>query len=125
MIYTSHYMEEVEQICTRIAIIDHGRVIAEGSSEELKRLLKVGETISIDDIVLEESDLAAIHSLPHVLDLSYQGRTLMIRCTGSQHNLVRILAHLQAQEIAFGRVLSELPTLNDVFLEITGKQLRD
>lgn len=125
VIYTSHYMEEVEQICTRIAIIDHGRVIAEGSSEELKRLLKVGETISIDDIVLEESDLAAIHSLPHVLDLSYQGRTLMIRCTGSQHNLVRILAHLQAQEIAFGRVLSELPTLNDVFLEITGKQLRD
>ena len=125
VIYTSHYMEEVEQICTRIAIIDHGRVIAEGSSEELKRLLKVGETISIDDIVLEESDLAAIHSLPHVLNLSYQGRTLMIRCTGSQHNLVRILAHLQAQEIAFGRVLSELPTLNDVFLEITGKQLRD
>lgn len=125
VIYTSHYMEEVEQICTRIAIIDHGRVIAEGSSEELKSLLKVGETISIDDIVLEESDLAAIHSLPHVLDLSYQGRTLMIRCTGSQHNLVRILAHLQAQEIAFGRVLSELPTLNDVFLEITGKQLRD
>lgn len=125
VIYTSHYMEEVEQICTRIAIIDHGRVIAEGSSEELKSLIKVGETISIDDIVLEESDLAAIHSLPHVLDLSYQGRTLMIRCTGSQHNLVRILAHLQAQEIAFGRVLSELPTLNDVFLEITGKQLRD
>lgn len=125
VIYTSHYMEEVEQIFTRIAIIDHGRVIAEGSSEELKSLLKVGETISIDDIVLEESDLAAIHSLPHVLDLSYQGRTLMIRCTGSQHNLVRILAHLQAQEIAFGRVLSELPTLNDVFLEITGKQLRD
>ena len=117
VIYTSHYMEEVEQICTRIAIIDHGRVIAEGSSEELKSLLKVGETISIDDIVLEESDLAAIHSLPHVLDLSYQGRTLMIRCTGSQHNLVRILAHLQAQEIAFGRVLSELPTLNDVFLD--------
>ncbi len=125
VIYTSHYMEEVEQICTRIAIIDHGRVIAEDSSEELKSLIKVGETISIDDIVLEESDLAAIHSLPHVLDLSYQGRTLMIRCTGSQHNLVRILAHLQAQEIAFGRVLSELPTLNDVFLEITGKQLRD
>lgn len=125
VIYTSHYMEEVEQICTRIAIIDHGRVIAQGSSEELKGLLKVGETIRIDDIVLEESDLAAIHSLPHVLELTYHGRTLMIRCTGSQHNLVRILAHLQAQELAFGRVLSELPTLNDVFLEITGKQLRD
>ena len=125
VIYTSHYMEEVEQICTRIAIIDHGRVIAEGSSEALKELIKVGETITIDDIVLEEADLAMIHSLPHVLDLTYQGQTLVIRCTGSQHNLVRILAHLQEAGMTFGRVLSELPTLNDVFLEITGKQLRD
>jgi ABC-2 type transport system ATP-binding protein len=125
VIYTSHYMEEVEQICTRIAIIDHGRVIAEGSSEALKDLIKVGETITIDDIVLEEADIAAIHSLPHVLDLTYQGQTLVIRCTGSQHNLVRILAHLQEADMTFGRVLSELPTLNDVFLEITGKQLRD
>ncbi|MDN5413311.1 MAG: ABC transporter ATP-binding protein [Lactococcus raffinolactis] len=125
VIYTSHYMEEVEQICTRIAIIDHGRVIAEGSSEALKDLIKVGETITIDDIVLEEADIAAIHSLPHVLDLTYQGQTLVIRCTGSQHNLVRILAHLQEAGMTFGRVLSELPTLNDVFLEITGKQLRD
>jgi len=115
----------VEQICTRIAIIDHGRVIAEGSSEALKDLIKVGETITIDDIVLEEADIAAIHSLPHVLDLTYQGQTLVIRCTGSQHNLVRILAHLQEAGMTFGRVLSELPTLNDVFLEITGKQLRD
>ena len=125
VIYTSHYMEEVEQICTRITIIDHGRVIAEGSSEALKDLIKVGETITIDDIVLEEADIAAIHSLPHVLDLTYQGQTLVIRCTGSQHNLVRILAHLQEAGMTFGRVLSELPTLNDVFLEITGKQLRD
>jgi ABC-2 type transport system ATP-binding protein len=125
VIYTSHYMEEVEQICTRIAIIDHGRVIAEGTSQELKSLIKIGETITIDGIILEERDLALIHALPHVLDLSYQQQTLVIRCTGSQHNLVRILAHLQAHDIAFGRVLSELPTLNDVFLEITGKQLRD
>lgn len=125
VIYTSHYMEEVEQICTRIAIIDHGRVIAEGTSEELKRLIKVGETITIDGIILEDSDLTLIHALPHVLNLDYQQETLVIRCTGSQHNLVRILAHLQEQELAFGRVLSELPTLNDVFLEITGKQLRD
>lgn len=125
VIYTSHYMEEVEQICTRIAIIDHGRVIAEGTSEELKGLIKVGEIITIDDIMLSEGDLAEIHALPHVLSLSYQGQNLMIRCTGSQHNLVSILGQLQTKGVTFGRVLSELPTLNDVFLEITGKQLRD
>ena len=45
IIYTSHYMEEVEQICTRIAIMDHGRVIASGTTEELKKMIKTGETI--------------------------------------------------------------------------------
>ena len=50
---------------------------------------------------------------------------LSLRCTGAQHNLIRLLNYLQSQDITFGRVFSELPTLNDVFLEITGKQLRD
>ena len=47
------------------------------------------------------------------------------RCTEAKHNLVRILRYLEEQEISFGRVYSEIPTLNDVFLEITGKELRD
>lgn len=48
IIYTSHYMEEVEQICTRIAIMDHGRVIASGTTEELKKMIKTGETITVE-----------------------------------------------------------------------------
>ena len=47
IIYTSHYMEEVEQICTRIAIMDHGRVIASGTTEELKKMIKTGDTITV------------------------------------------------------------------------------
>lgn len=54
IIYTSHYMEEVEQICTRIAIMDHGRVIAQGTKEELKQMIKTGETITVEAIALEE-----------------------------------------------------------------------
>ncbi|MDD3796696.1 MAG: ABC transporter ATP-binding protein, partial [Lachnospiraceae bacterium] len=50
---------------------------------------------------------------------------LTVRCSGAKHNLVRVLNYLQEKDIAFGRVFSELPTLNDVFLEITGKELRD
>lgn len=57
IIYTSHYMEEVEQICTRIAIIDHGRSIAVGTKEELKNMIKTGETITIEAIALEEKHL--------------------------------------------------------------------
>ena len=125
IIYTSHYMEEVEQICTRIAIMDHGRVIASGTSEELKKMIKTGETITIEAILLEEKHLQDIRSLPHVFDLQYENQILVLRCTGAQHNLIRLLNYLQSQDITFGRVFSELPTLNDVFLEITGKQLRD
>lgn len=125
IIYTSHYMEEIEQICTRIAIMDHGRVIASGTSEELKKMIKTGETITVEAIFLEEKHLQDIRSLPHLFDLHYENQILILRCTGAQHNLIRLLNYLQSQDITFGRVFSELPTLNDVFLEITGKQLRD
>lgn len=125
IIYTSHYMEEIEQICTRIAIMDHGRFIASGTSEELKKMIKTGETITVEAILLEEKHLRDIRSLPHVFDLHYENQILVLRCTGAQHNLIRLLNYLQSQDITFGRVFSELPTLNDVFLEITGKQLRD
>lgn len=125
VIYTSHYMEEVEQICTRISIMDHGRSIATGTKEELKSMIKTGETVTIEAVALDENLLGQIRSLPHVFDVQYHDQILTVRCTGAKHNLMRILAFLQEKEILFGRVFSELPTLNDVFLEITGKQLRD
>ena len=125
IIYTSHYMEEVEQICSRIAIIDHGRVLATGTTEELKKMIKTGETITIEAIALDEELLTDIRTLPHVFDVIYDNQVLKIRLSGAKHNLVRILNYLQERDISFGRVFSELPTLNDVFLEITGKELRD
>ena len=125
IIYTSHYMEEVEQICTRVAIMDHGRIIASGTKDELKQMIKTGETITIEAVILEENNLKEIRELEHDFDIQYRNQILTVRCTRARHNLIRILNYLQNQDIAFGRVFSEMPTLNDVFLEITGKQLRD
>lgn len=125
IIYTSHYMEEVEQICSRIAIIDHGRVLASGTKEELKNMIKTGETITIEAVALESEHLADIRGFSHVFDVSYEDQVLVIRCSKAKHNLVSVLNYLQEKDIAFGKVFSELPTLNDVFLEITGKALRD
>ena len=125
IIYTSHYMEEVEQICTKISIMDHGRVLASGTKEELKGMIKTGETITIEAVVLDEEQIAEIRELPHVFQVTYEEQVLKIRLSGAKHNLVRILHYLEEREISFGRVFSELPTLNDVFLEITGKELRD
>lgn len=125
IIYTSHYMEEVEQICTRIAIMDHGQIIASGTKEELKKMIKTGETITIEAVILDDHHLMEIRNLSHVFDLQYENQILTVRCTGARHNLIHILDYLQKNDLPFGRVFSEQPTLNDVFLEITGKQLRD
>ncbi len=125
IIYTSHYMEEVEQICSRIAILDHGKCIALGTKDELKKMIKKREIITIDILSITEEDLVAIKNLPHVYDVSFAEQKLTILCDGGKHNLVRALNYLQDQEYSFGHVHSALPTLNDVFLEITGKELRD
>ena len=125
VVYTSHYMEEVEQICSRIAIVDHGRCIAEGTKEELKKMIKTGEKITVENIILSRENLADIRNIDHVFDVDYEDERLIVRCNRAKHNLLRIMNYLQEKDIMFGRVFSELPTLNDVFLEITGKQLRD
>lgn len=125
IIYTSHYMEEVEQICSRIAIMDKGRSIATGTKEELKMMIKTGEKIHIDVLELSEAQLNDIRQLNHIYQVNYEDCKLEICCNGGKHNLVRVLNYFQENEISFGRVYSELPTLNDVFLEITGKELRD
>lgn len=125
IIYTSHYMEEVEQICTRIAIMDKGKNLAIGTTEELKRMIKKSEIISIDILDLLPEQIAAIRELKHVYEVTFENHCLKVLCSGGKHNLPRILNYLQSENISFGRVYSELPTLNDVFLEITGKELRD
>ena len=125
VIYTSHYMEEVEQICSRIAILDKGKKIAEGSCGELKQLIKNTETVNIELPSLPQNVYNSLSSLQHVYEVKYDEELLTVRCSGGRHNLIRILDVLQKNDISFGRVYSEMPTLNDVFLEITGKELRD
>ena len=125
IIYTTHYMEEVEQICTRIAIMDKGRNLALGTKDELKAMIDLGETIQMEVMELSEEVSDAIWTLPHVISVSYDKGLLKVRFSKGKHNLLRLLDLLKEKEIAFGNVHSELPTLNDVFLEITGKELRD
>lgn len=125
IIYTSHYMEEVEQICSRIAIMDKGKNLAIGTKDELKQMIKKSESISIDILDLPDTAIDEIRALKHVYEVTYENHMLTVLCSGGSHNLIHVLDYLQQHEITFGKVYSELPTLNDVFLEITGKELRD
>lgn len=125
VVYTSHYMEEVEQLCSRIVIMDKGKTLARGTAEELKAMINHGETISVEMYMLETDDLARIRQLPHVARAHYSDDRLLVNYDGGQHNLLNLLDYLKSHDISFNRVFSEQPTLNDVFLEITGRQLRD
>lgn len=69
IIYTSHYMEEVEQICSRIAIMDHGRSVVVGTKEQLTGMIKIGEKVTIEAVVLREEQIARIRELPHVFSV--------------------------------------------------------
>lgn len=125
VIYTSHYMEEVEQICTRIMIMDRGQALATGTNTELKSMVGVNERIEVELAEADEQALQVVRNLPHTASAVLDGNTLRITCSQGSHNLTDTLSALQSAEVAYGRVYSEPPTLNDVFLEITGKELRD
>lgn len=125
IIYTSHYMEEVEQICTRIAIMDKGKNIALGTKDELKKMIKNTETITIEMSQISEEHIKAIEQINHVYSVTFEDGKLVVKCSGGKHNLIRVMDYVNQHDIPCGRVYTELPTLNDVFLEITGKELRD
>lgn len=125
VVYTSHYMEEVEQICGRIMICDCGRAVAQGTADELKRMISLGEKITAEVGELPEGTLERLRGLSHVLSADHADGMLHLTCEASAHNLTDALSVLTAAGVRLGRVWSEPPTLNDVFLELCGRELRD
>ncbi|HEX2926668.1 MAG TPA: ABC transporter ATP-binding protein [Ruminiclostridium sp.] len=125
IIYTSHYMEEVEQLCSRVVIMDKGKVIASGSKEELKAMIRLGEKINAEVYGINGEAIEGIKQLPNINSVELIENSLSVRYNKGKHNLINLLDYFRNNNISFGRVYSELPTLNDVFLEITGKELRD
>lgn len=125
ILYTSHYMEEIEQICTRIVIMDKGEKIAEGTKTALKSLSQFGESVIFESYNLSDDFLETLNSLAFVSEYDYADNILTLRCKRDNHNLINLVTHFKDHDVDYISVRNEMPTLNDVFLEITGKELRD
>ena len=125
IIYTTHYMEEVEIICDRVIILDKGKIIANGTCDELKRLAKIEEKIIIEIPNLSDKLLADIKKDKDIVNIKYENNELFITYGKGKNNLEKIIDYLKNNKINYLSIYSERPTLNDVFLELTGKELRD
>ncbi|MGC6768874.1 ABC transporter ATP-binding protein [Enterococcus sp. LJL128] len=125
IIYTTHYMEEVEQLCDNIVIIEKGQVIAQGTKEQLKAMIHMNEKIIIEIPDFPEAVQQRILNLPKVTDIKYNDMFATINTEEIKAVLTNILAILDEEQVAFGNFHTQQPTLNDVFLEITGRELRD
>ncbi|HHU55421.1 MAG TPA: ABC transporter ATP-binding protein [Acholeplasmataceae bacterium] len=125
IIYTSHYMEEVEKICDYIVILDKGKVISHGTKEKLKNSITLGETIEVKLLTNKDNLLEKVKNIPNVLECTLHDDLLVVRSGKGETNIPNILRILSEENIKYGTIYSSQPTLNDVFLEITGKKLRD
>lgn len=125
IVYTTHYMEEVEIICDRVIILDKGKILATGTTDELKELAKIEEKVTVEVNELNEKYIEQIKKLENVDEVTYNGNILLVTYKKGKNNLVELIDYMKEENIKYNKIYSERPTLNDVFLELTGKGLRD
>ena len=106
-------------------ILDNGKEIASGTKEELKNMISIGEKITVEVYGISDVQLNTLQSMDSISTVDFDGTSLTIRSKQNKNNLEKILEFIKSENINFGKIYTELPTLNDVFLEITGKELRD
>lgn len=125
IIYTSHYMDEVDFLCNDIVIIDKGKVIAKGTSEELKNSIEMNEKISFTSSNLSEEVKEKVKSLEHILSFEQRDGSVKLTFFHGNGYLMKLIKLLDENNIKYSSLNVEKPSLNDVFLELTGKDLRD
>lgn len=121
VLFLTSFIEEAEEICDRIAIMDKGRILAKGTKEELKRNISLGERSRFRVYHITEKQIEQIRMIPGVFYVEYVKEVLIVKSKRGRNNLLHILRYFQENEIGFGEIVSELPTLSDVFWEMTGK----
>lgn len=125
VIYTTHYMEEVEAISTRIIIMDHGAMIAEGTKEALKESIQHEKSYYIEAENIKNLNEAALFHIEGVKSVQVDEGYIKVVTLRDVENLDRIISLLVDQKVRIVNIASEVASLETVFLKLTGRKLRD
>jgi ABC-2 type transport system ATP-binding protein len=124
VLYTTHYMQEAEELCHRLAIIDHGRILDEGTVDDLKRMVGEGEVITLSGGFTAEALRRALEGRDGVRTVSLEDEQAMLSVAGDGE-AARLLQHLMAADLGIDGVSVRPPSLEQVFIKLTGRELRD
>src|SRR5229473_4425542 len=123
ILMTTHYIEEAERLCDRVAIIDHGKVIALGSPRELKA--RSGGNTRIEVKLAKPAANGALRNLEGVVDAREVDGTYVLHTQRPPQAIVSLVKHLEAEGNQLVSLEIFTPSLEDVFIEMTGRRLRD
>lgn len=123
VILTTHYLEEADSLCDRIAIIDNGRIVAVGSPQELKSKIK-GDVIKIR-ISNHKPSLKLLKNIKGVAKVAIDGQEITLTASKAETALIAVIAALKRNGAKLESLAVHKPSLDDVFLHYTGKVLRD
>lgn len=124
VLYTTHYLEEAESLCQRIGIIDHGRVLAEGTLEQLRQRL-AGDRLFVVEAPLAETDPATWPDFARHYRVLQKTDRQLVAASAADRDPAECLKELLALPVAVENVTLKRPSLNDVFLQLTGRELRE
>ncbi|WP_395017441.1 ABC transporter ATP-binding protein [Robinsoniella peoriensis] len=125
VLYTTHYMEEVEEISTRIIIMDDGLLIAEGTKEELKESISDKRKFILTVESEEELSIDEFYRIEGVMEIRSEEGIIEITTLKNVENLDKIISLALSQNIKINNIMCRTANLETVFLSLTGKSLRD
>jgi ABC-2 type transport system ATP-binding protein len=123
IVLTTHYIEEAEKLCDRVAIVDHGKVIATGTPRELKG--RSANTTRIEVRLAKPASNGVLKNLDGVVDARQLGEVYVLHCQKTAPAIVALVKHLEAENNELVSLEIATPSLEDVFIELTGRRLRD
>lgn len=125
VIYTTHYLEEAEDLCDSFVIMDNGRNVANGTLEELQKSISTTESVSVKFITEDDTLATRLKQIPHVNQVSKSQDKYSIQFDKNHNNLANLIRFIEDNSLAYTEIASEQPSLSSIFLELTGKELRD